>query len=48
MQADELLAIVTQELDERKADEEINHMAKNAYIYGTIQMKKKIRQIKQN
>ena len=28
------------------ADEEVNHMARNAYIYGTIQMRKKIEQIK--
>ena len=28
------------------AEEEVNHMARNAYIYGTIQMKNKIEQIK--
>ena len=38
--------ILKKKIFSQMADEEINHMARNAYIYGTVQMKKKIEQLK--
>jgi alkyl sulfatase BDS1-like metallo-beta-lactamase superfamily hydrolase len=38
--------ILKEKILSQMAEEEVNHMARNAYIYGTIQMRKKIEQLK--